>query len=699
MSFLTFVARVSVFGLLISVAALAPAQTRLKGTVRTPGNDPLIAREKVTIDGGGTYTTDDVGQFDFDLVQNLKIGQPARFHVYHVNPSIKVKQWIIVRPCDLTNGRKDSLPDVGAEPISLIVLPKGDRRLLALNADSSILGCTIEEIASEFKPLSGPAERKRGSLSHDNDGEVAGQINLENPDNKLKRASHVGRPKVVEAAYQVYASQAPLILGSEENPPQSPRLDDAALARKAEELGFTPKELAEAIDAWARAVEDNYEKGLAALYERRFAEASQLILKSIPSPPGDLLKRYVPLARAEYEQGHYAAAESFLRIVLAVHSDDPMILNNLGLVLAKEGNYAEAEPLYQRALAIAEKGLGPNHPAVATKLNNLALLYYSQGKYAEAEPLYKRALAIDEKALGPNHPDVATNLNNLALLFKSQGKYTEAEPLYQRALAIDEKALGPYHPDVATAVNNLAGLYWSQGKYAEAEQLYQRALAIAEKALGPDHPDVARNLNNLAALYDAQGEYAEAEPLYKRALAIDEKVLGPNHPDMASMLNNLAEFYRAQGKYAEAEPLYKRALAINEKALGPYHPDVASILNNLAKLFNSQGKYTEAEPLYKRALAIDEKALGPYHPDLATDLSNLAELCGSQGKYAEAELLYKRALGIAEKALGPNHPAVATIAENLALTLRHVGRDTEAKVYADQAARIRAKNAQQPRKE
>ena len=34
------------------------------------------------------------------------------------------------------------------------------------------------------------------------------------------------------------------------------------------------------------------------------------------------------------------------------------------------------------------------------------------GKYADAIPLYQRALAIREKALGPDHPDVATALNN-----------------------------------------------------------------------------------------------------------------------------------------------------------------------------------------------------------------------------------------------------------------------------------------------
>ncbi len=51
---------------------------------------------------------------------------------------------------------------------------------------------------------------------------------------------------------------------------------------------------------------------------------------------------------------------------------------------------------------------------MATGLNKLGLLCYNQGKYAEAEPLYQRALAIWEKALGPEHPNVATSVNNLA---------------------------------------------------------------------------------------------------------------------------------------------------------------------------------------------------------------------------------------------------------------------------------------------
>ena len=72
----------------------------------------------------------------------------------------------------------------------------------------------------------------------------------------------------------------------------------------------------------------------------------------------------------------------------------------------------------------------------AQSLNNLAELYGAQGQYAKAEPLYHRALAIWEKALGPEQPNVALNLNNLGALYRQQGQSAEAEPLLKRSLAI-----------------------------------------------------------------------------------------------------------------------------------------------------------------------------------------------------------------------------------------------------------------------
>jgi len=82
-------------------------------------------------------------------------------------------------------------------------------------------------------------------------------------------------------------------------------------------------------------------------------------------------------------------------------------------------------------------------------LNSLGGLFQDQGKYAEALPVFERALRIEETTLGPDHPDIATALNNLATLNYYLGANDTAESFYIRALEIYETSYGKDHPFVA----------------------------------------------------------------------------------------------------------------------------------------------------------------------------------------------------------------------------------------------------------
>ena len=293
-------------------------------------------------------------------------------------------------------------------------------------------------------------------------------------------------------------------------------------------------------------------------------------------------------------------------------------------------------------------------------LDDAARYLRERGRYAEALPLQERALAIKEKALGPDHPDLAVSLNGLAILYYDRGRYAEGQSLSERALAIREKALGADHIDVARILNNLANLHYDQGRYAEALPLHERALAIREKTLGPDHTDVAISLNGLAILYSCLGRPAEAQLLHERALTIREKALGPDHPNVAFSLHNLAEVHRNQGRYAEAQPLVERALAIWEKALGPEHRLVAESLTGLANVYADQRRYAEAEVLYDRAVDI-LKRVDSDHRRLFEPLVGLASLRKEQGSTAGALALYERALAIKERTHAADHPELAEI--------------------------------------
>jgi hypothetical protein len=70
----------------------------------------------------------------------------------------------------------------------------------------------------------------------------------------------------------------------------------------------------------------------------------------------------------------------------------------------------------------------------------------------------ERALAIYEKVLGPEHRHTAASMGNLATLLSTQGDLAGARPLYERALAIREKMLGPQHPDTIRVGHVLARL-------------------------------------------------------------------------------------------------------------------------------------------------------------------------------------------------------------------------------------------------
>jgi tetratricopeptide (TPR) repeat protein len=215
-----------------------------------------------------------------------------------------------------------------------------------------------------------------------------------------------------------------------------------------------------------------------ALTKGETAAAERLFTQVLTRGTENAAEAAYQLGQLAYGRIDYQTADRYYRQAVDLQPDNPLYLNQAGLIAHTMGHYSEAKPLLQRALALREKALDPDHPDVAQSLNNLAALYWAQGPYAKAEPLLQRSLAIREKALGPDHPNVATSLNNLAELYRAQGAYAKAKPLLQRSLVIQEKALGPDHPNVAQSLENYAALLRKLDRTAEAETMEVRAKAI-----------------------------------------------------------------------------------------------------------------------------------------------------------------------------------------------------------------------------
>jgi tetratricopeptide (TPR) repeat protein len=180
-------------------------------------------------------------------------------------------------------------------------------------------------------------------------------------------------------------------------------------------------------------------------------------------------------------QGRYPEAEPLYRQALSIANqkleqipvpDNSPIENSSPVALETP----PATPLHNGSVnnvVVRENSLGHH---TADTLYDLAKLCEAQGRYAESEQHYLRALAICERQLGTEHPAVANILNGLAMLCKSQGWYIEAEQHYLHALTIYEQQLGNEHPLVSNSFNNLAELHYAKGCYEEALKHYQSSL-------------------------------------------------------------------------------------------------------------------------------------------------------------------------------------------------------------------------------
>ena len=139
-----------------------------------------------------------------------------------------------------------------------------------------------------------------------------------------------------------------------------------------------------------------------------------------------------------------------------------------------------------RAYGIGRAVFGAEHPDTATSYSNLASSLQTRGKYAQAQPLFEKALAIFRKVLGEDHPRTAGVCHNVASNLSVQGQYAQAQLLYEKSLTIRRQLMGEEDPATAQSYNSVAVTLMYQGRHALAQPLFEKALAIRRQLLGEE---------------------------------------------------------------------------------------------------------------------------------------------------------------------------------------------------------------------
>ncbi len=363
------------------------------------------------------------------------------------------------------------------------------------------------------------------------------------------------------------------------------------------------------------------------------------------------------------------------------------ILDTLGEVFRKRGDFDRARPLLEESLAMRREIHGEKHVDVVESLIHLSNLHADQTLWPQAAEMAQQAYDLSAEIRGADHPETVFRLHNLGIFVLRTGDLARAEEILQRSLRERRSLLGENHSGTAHAYGVVANLLRDQARYDEAADMYARAKEVTRNVYGEEHPRYASVVNNLSRLRHRQGRWQEAEEGYREALRVREIVYGKDNPLIEPSLGSLASLLTQMERYEEADSLHRVVMEITRKNFGESER-LAIAYRSVGRMQLDVGDVSAAESLLVRAIEMMETAIGKEHVEWGRCAEELAQLRRRQGRPEEAAALFQASIDAHRSTLPEDHPWIAGIHIDLAGVLRELGQGEVARENLAAARRI-----------
>ena len=356
---------------------------------------------------------------------------------------------------------------------------------------------------------------------------------------------------------------------------------------------------------------------------------------------------------AAHGQGGFAAANVAYPIALGATAragNRPELLwqlfHNRAGVLYKKGDLIGALAFYQLQYLLAPVAYGQDSWQMAVALQDLADAMSGLGGAGAAGDLYRRALAVAERVLGPDHDRIGTLLNNYALNLLNVRDADRAAVTLERALAIEELNHPSDSRQVAYPLANLALARLAQRRIPEARALIDRGLRIDQIRVGSDDASAALDLLISGDVARAEGRLGAAHELKQRGISLQQKAVGAGSAIEGNALRDDAAILLRLRRVKEAHETAARAVAVEAKAMGEHFPDLGLQLWVLADVLAEEGQWKDARARYQDAVGLLE-VYGADSPWLVEPLVGLAAALVATGDAARAVTCAERAVALA----------------------------------------------------
>ena len=307
---------------------------------------------------------------------------------------------------------------------------------------------------------------------------------------------------------------------------------------------------------------------------------------------------YAHLGFLEARQERYAQAVPLYRKALAINPTMPGLRMNLGLALFKAGELKEAIPTFDSLL----KSQPPSSPEAERLTILLGMAHYGLDEYAAAIPYLKEATASDPQnlpfrlvlahsCLGAKQFQCVLDVYHEILMLNAES--AEADMLAGEALdemqdhdgATEQfRAAAKANPQEPNVHFGLGYLLWCQSQYEEAAQQFEAELA--------NLPNNAQALVYLADTNMKMNHPEAALPLIEKAIRIN--------PGMELAHLDLGILYADAGHRDDALRELKVAVKLS--------PNDVKVHWRLARLYQAMGRKDEATAEFHATSSLTKSA-------------------------------------------------------------------------------------------
>jgi tetratricopeptide (TPR) repeat protein len=168
-----------------------------------------------------------------------------------------------------------------------------------------------------------------------------------------------------------------------------------------------------------------------------------------------------------------------------------ILLSQLGNFYREVGRYADAEKTLKTAVAVLERSGQADIQNLAGALNNLGGVYLNQDIYPEAEALFRRSLAVAERLPAGKLRDYqrGNSMNSLAVVYGNQanaladnGQTGEANAIYDKMIAMLNEVI-PIWSKVFGPTNQAVAIWWRTAARPKAQLANYRVVYFATHGL------------------------------------------------------------------------------------------------------------------------------------------------------------------------------------------------------------------------